>query len=71
MRGKRIKLFFYAIIVAVIFIMYPSVKAYASDNVTIESIDMKVNLLENGDVYVEEYLSMKFDGKFNGAFRDL
>lgn len=71
MRGKRIKVFFYAIIAAVIFIMYPSVKAYASDNVTIESIDMKVNLLENGDVYVEEYLSMKFDGKFNGAFRDL
>lgn len=71
MRGKRLKGFFYAIIVAVIFIMHPSIKAYASDDVTIESIDMKVNLLENGDVYVEEYLSMKFDGKFNGAFRDL
>ena len=52
MRGKRIKVFFYAIIVAIIFIMYPSVKAYASDEVTIENVNMKVNLLENGDVYV-------------------
>lgn len=71
MRGKRIKVFFYAIIVAIIFLMYPSVKAYASDEVTIENVNMKVNLLENGDVYVEENLSMKFNGKFNGAFRDL
>ena len=38
MRGKRIKVFFYAIIVAIIFIMYPSVKAYASDEVTIENV---------------------------------
>lgn len=71
MRRKSSKVFFYAIIAAIVFIMYPSVKAYASDEVSIESVDMKANLLENGDVYVEEYLSMKFDGKFNGAFRDL
>ncbi|MCY6959118.1 DUF2207 domain-containing protein [Clostridium brassicae] len=44
---------------------------YAKEELKIDSWDIKSNVLENGDLVINEDISFRFSDKFNGVFRDI
>lgn len=49
-----------------------SIVVYGNEKeVKIRDLHSTVNILENGSLKVEEILTMDFEGKFNGAFKDI
>ncbi|WMJ79131.1 DUF2207 domain-containing protein [Clostridium sp. MB40-C1] len=44
---------------------------YAEEELKINNWDIKSNVLENGDLVINEDISFRFSDKFNGVFRDI
>jgi len=72
MKNKRlIKYLLVSLFICIIFVL-PKGTVYAEDGqTTINNVDLKINIKENGQYEITEFLTIKFDGKFNGGFRDI
>lgn len=57
-------------LISIIILSFPS-KPYAEDSLAISRWLIESELLENGDLYIEEDITFDFSGKFNGVFREI
>lgn len=71
MKNKKVCIFLCAFFLTLGSMLFNNVEAKADDKIHIKNINMKVNLMKNGDAQIEEYITMNFKGTFNGAFVDI
>lgn len=57
-------------LISIIILSFPS-KPYAEDSLAISRWLIESELLENGDLYIEEDITFDFSGKFSGVFREI
>lgn len=62
---------FSIIFLILIMVLSFPLKPYAEDSLSISRWLIESELLENGDLYIEEDITFDFSGKFNGVFREI
>ncbi|MFD3158091.1 DUF2207 domain-containing protein [Haloimpatiens sp. FM7330] len=67
---KKSKIVF-VIFFAMIMLLGFDNKAFAKKNVGVKNFNVKAQLMNDGSLSVTEDITMKFDGKFNGGFKDI